>query len=391
MYGQIALDLKIAIDSMPSTRYENIDETRDGHATKWAAEALMARVFLFYTGYYNKTEITLPDGSTVTKNQVVTWLEDCINNSGHGLLTDFRNNWAYSFVNVRYPYAANNGLEWENTPEGKGSKETVFAVKYSTFGGWSPPDTKTNYSNQHVLYVGLRQQEYIPFGQGWGGGPVNPQLWESFDPNDIRREGSILNVNSSNPDEGTIPEKFVWGSDNQMHETGYWQKKYMPVYDSIKDNPATATVEANRIVSIFYNEFFNPDNMQQWNMQDDILIRFSDVLLMAAELGSSNAADYFNQVHTRAGLDAIGNPSLDDIKLERRHELAFEGLRYFDLLRWHGAEAAFATATNIPVKNVGVDEIYTVTFPAETGGFLPIPETEITLSNGVLEQTPGWE
>jgi starch-binding outer membrane protein, SusD/RagB family len=388
MYGQIALDLKTAIEVMPSTPYQSIPVARLGHVTKWAAEALLARVYLFYTGYYLKdinAGMQLADGSTLTKSQLNIWLVDCIENSGHDLLPDFRNNWAYSGVN-RYPYATNNNLTWAS--DQGDNYETIWAIKYSPYGGWNPPDQQLSYSNQHSLYVGLRQQSYIPFGQGWGSGPVNPQLWESFEEGDIRREGSILNVNIPNADEGSIPENFIWGSDNMMHETGYWQKKYMPIYDSV--DKAVFPTAAPRLVGIYYNLYQAPDNMQLWNMQDDVLIRFADVLLMAAELGAPNAADYFNRVHTRAGLDPIGSPSLADIKLERRHELAFEGLRHFDLMRWGDMEAAHAVVTNIPVLNVGVEDVYEDTYRPETGGFLPIPGTEITLSEGVLEQTPGW-
>jgi starch-binding outer membrane protein, SusD/RagB family len=133
--------------------------------------------------------------------------------------------------------------------------------------------------------------------------------------------------------------------------------------------------------------------MQLWNMQDDILIRFADILLMAAELGGPNAASYFNRVHERAGLDPIGSPTLDDIKLERRLELAFEGLRYFDLLRWGvtEAETAIEAANGLTVQFIGEPGEYETDFRVETGGFLPIPQTEITLSEGILEQTPGWE
>jgi hypothetical protein len=83
-------------------------------------------------------------------------------------------------------------------------------------------------------------------------------------------------------------------------------------------------------------------------------------------------------------------PTLENIKNERRHELAFEGLRYFDLLRWHDAESAFAKVANIRVWNIGVEGTYTAVFKPETGGFLPIPESQVTLSDGVLTQTPGW-
>ena len=63
-----------------------------GHATKYAAEAMMARVFLFYTGRYEKTE--LPNGTT--KEEVISWIDDCVNNSGHKLVSDQRNIWAYN-------------------------------------------------------------------------------------------------------------------------------------------------------------------------------------------------------------------------------------------------------------------------------------------------------
>jgi hypothetical protein len=381
LFGQIASDLKMAIELMPATKLQKISTDRLGHATKWAAEALMARVFLFYTGYYQASELPLAEGGTVSKDQVIGWVDDCVANSGHGLISDFRNLWPYSYNEApwtsQYQYAIDNNLKWVG--EDGANIETVFAIKFSINGGWNLPD-KLSYSNQHVLYSGIRNQAVVPFGQGWGGGPVNPQLWESFEPGDVRQQGSILNLNDPTLNEGAIMTEFQWGGDNQMHETGYFEKKYTPI---VFDDGTIAPK------SIFYLLYGGENNHQLWDMQDDVLIRFSDVLLMGAELGSANAQSYFDQVRTRAGL--VSKPvTLDNIKAERRHELAFEGLRYFDLLRWHDAEAAFAVATNIPVKNMTVDEIYTVTYRPETGGFLPIPISQVLLSNGVLVQNPGW-
>mgnify|MGYP000046101709 len=50
---------------------------------------MMARVFLFYTGRYEKNE--LPNGTT--KEEVISWIDDCVNNSGHKLVSDQRNIW----------------------------------------------------------------------------------------------------------------------------------------------------------------------------------------------------------------------------------------------------------------------------------------------------------
>lgn len=382
MYGQIGLDLKMSIELMPSDSFADMSSERNGHATKWAAQALLARVFLFYTGYYQKSDLLLADGTILSKQQVLTWIEECITSSGHALLSDFRNNWDYSKVNVNYPYAEENNLIWaDGEPV---NRETLFAIKYNAHGGYIPP-YYPYYANRHVVCIGLRGQYYVPFGQGWGFGPINPQLWNSFEEGDLRREGSILNLNpgGTDADEGTVMDEYisVTSAGGQMHETRLWEKKYMPIYD---------LDEGGNIVSIYTLQFPSLTHNQLCNLQDDVLIRFADVLLMAAELGSSNAQVYVDHIRERAGLEPVP-VSLEVIKTERRHELAFEGLRYFDLLRWHDAEEAFAVAADIPVLNQGLDTIYTVHFRPETGGFLYIPETEILRSEGgLVEQTPGW-
>lgn len=379
IFALIASDLKLAIDIMPNTEFGAISTDRLGHANKWAAEALMARAFLYYTGYYDKTELPLQDGTSIGKAQVITWLDDCIDNSGHGLISDFRELWPYSYATdttggYEYPFARNNSLQWIG--EDGNNIETIFAIKYSPYGGWNDPK-RISYSNQLCLYMGMRGQEgLMPFGTGWGGGTVNPQLYESYDDNDVRKKGSVADV--TDPEEGNVSTDYVWGVWEAMHETGLWQKKYTPI------QIGTGTA----LKGMYFTLLGSPDDFQLWNMQDEVLIRFSDVLLMAAELKED--VNPLNDVRTRADLDPLATYSLDALKEERRHELAFEGLRYFDLQRWHDAETAFANVKNIPVKNMETDELYTSTYRSETKGFLQIPNSQILLSEGVLEQNPGW-
>ncbi|WP_241790882.1 RagB/SusD family nutrient uptake outer membrane protein [Sphingobacterium rhinopitheci] len=377
-YAVIAQDLKTAIEIMPNSAYNTVVS---GHATRWAAQALMARVFLFYTGYYNKTELPLTDGGSVSKAQVIQWLEDCIANSGHGLIDDFRNLWPYSnkFTKTDYPYATNNNLQYA----GEGHKETVFAVKFGTLADWG--DTYIlGYTNQLNLHFGLRsnngQANTFPFGQGWGAGPVNSKLWNDWraaEPNDVRREGSIINADND-------LAGYIYGADSQMEETGFWQKKYIAItaYDNGALIPSYAILADGAQA-----------DYQLAHTQDMVLIRFADVLLMHAEL--SETASNLNRVRARVNLPAI-NYSLAALKLERRWELAFEGLRYFDLMRWQDAADALASQEGIEIKNKNVDTQmkgfgggYRARFEA-TGGFWPIPTSQIALSNGVLTQNKGW-
>jgi len=325
----------------------------------------------------------LADGSTLTKSEVIALVDDCVANSGHDLVSDFRNLWPYAYANKSYKFAADNNLNWVG--DDKGNVETVFSINFTPYGGWNAP-LNLSYSNQLVLYMSVRTNGKVlqDFGQGWGGGIVNSQLYDSFEAGDLRKAGSIINVRD--PQEGNIYEKYqtpvgepnsYWNADNTMHETGMWQKKY-----------ASVLVEGTGMYDYILG-VGTQSNYQLWNMQDEVILRFADILLMGAELGSSKAQEYFDRVRTRAWLSS--KPvSLDAIKAERRHELAFEGVRHFDLLRWHDEVAAYAAVKDVPVLNAGIEDTYTSTYRSETNGFLPIPEQEIALSNGKLVQNPGW-
>ena len=192
VYAQIASDLKNAIEYGPSTKYP---EFGDGRASKWAAEGMMARVWLFYTGFYNKSELPLAEGGSISKSQVASWLEDCIQNSGYGLVSDQRNLWPYTnpYTGKDYQYDIDNGLNWE-TDE---NKENMFAVKMSNKPGWSA-DAQLRH-NRIVEFYGLRKTtaDAFPFSvQGYSNGPVCEKLWTDWaaDPDyagDYRRVGSI--------------------------------------------------------------------------------------------------------------------------------------------------------------------------------------------------------
>jgi hypothetical protein len=381
-YALIASDLKTAIERLEPVKYQDIDRSNTGRVTRWAAEALMARVFLFYTGYYGRETLPLRDGGEIRREQVVEWLTDCIENSGHALVDDFRNLWPYAYVQD-YRYTKNHGLHWV----GDGNVETVFAIKYSTVG--YNFDHTHQKSNQFCLYFGLRDQPNgfvtaFPYGQGWGMATVNPKTWNDWEDADLRKRGSILDANNRSEE----MRSYTKGGKNQMEETMYYQKKYMPI---------NVWIVVNRQLQNYSYELYtmgaNTDYMSN-NTQDLVLTRFADVLLMHAELtaGATVArygTDGMNAVRRRAQLPDVPY-SLDNLKRERRFELAFEGLRYYDLLRWHDWEVLTTNQTDVPVFNMEVPGTLSIVFRPETGGFLPIPQTQIDLQEGAIRQNPGW-
>jgi hypothetical protein len=139
-------------------------------------------------------------------------------------------------------------------------------------------------------------------------------------------------------------------------------------------------------------------NFQTGQYQDFFAIRYSDVLLMAAELGSTNAVSYYNQVNHRANPTATPATSVSksDILAERRLEFVGEGIRYWDLLRQGITTAAATIAANTTVSNFNDG---TANPPSAsklqanitaTRGLQQIPDDQITLSSGVLKQNAGW-
>ena len=177
---------------------------------------------------------------------------------------------------------------------------------------------------------------------------------------------------------------YTKGGGNQMDETYFINKKHCPINvytDATKTNVVGYSVP-------LYN--MTETNFQLTNTQDCIVIRFADVLLMAAELGAPNAQSYFDRVRNRVGLNSLP-VTLENIKSERRFELAFEGVRYYDLLRWHDERLIDENQHDVQVYDRRVPRKKTINFRPETRGFLPIPLTEIQLSEGVLTQNPGWE
>ena len=387
VYAQIASDLKKAIEYGPSTKYP---EFGDGRVSRWAAEGMMARVWLFYTGFYKKSELPLPaeEGGSISKAQVTSWLEDCIANSGYGLVSDQRNLWPYTnpYTGKDYKYDIDNGLNWE-TDE---NIENMFAVKMSNKPGWSA-DAQLRH-NRIVEFYGLRKtnETAFPFSvQGYSNGPVCEKLWTDWaeDPNyagDYRRIGSICDRAVEIPDYKGDPAK-------EVENTNLLAKKYIgcEAYD-----PETG----QRMLS--YGYFYGSENNRQTGLTQSLVwLRFADVLLMHSELSDGkviyNGKSGLNAVRQRAKLADIPY-SLDNLKKERRYELCFEAIRWNDLRRWGDVQQKVNNQVGNSILNQGIPGQYAFTnnfmqrYEETGGGFFKIPEDQVTLSEGVLEQNPGW-
>lgn len=403
-FGQVASDLLKAIELLPAVKHAGLNGVgTDGHGTRWAAEALLARVFLFYTGVYGKESIALPDeGGSLGKADVIRHLEDCISNSGHDLAEKFGDLWAYSaagdyWLNQKYGYSwlgdCAGWQGWEGQTAGyRDNPETVFAIKHA-YG------SQYYGRNLTVLFFSPRYQDadnpnsdgdgwggVYPFGTGWGGGTVTPNIYDTWPKEDPRRKSSVLNMDD--PEEGM---NYHDNGGHQVEDTHLFNKKYIAINvhtDKMESKDSQNGPGAIALYWYCYPEIMATDNdYMSCNFMDEIAIRFADVLLMHSELTAT--ADGINRVRNRVGLDPVAY-SDENLRNERRWELAFEGIRFFDLKRWNLLNLVDEHRSNIVALCDGTERTISLAHRPETGGLLPIPDEEIQKSEGVLKQNPGW-
>jgi hypothetical protein len=353
VWGRIMQDLKDAIALMEG--YSPTLSQDDSRVGKYAAEALLARAFLFYTGFYegfhdvasSEPSAFLPDGTELTKAEVTAYVEDCINNSGFSLVTDYRNLWPYtnSLTVEQYPYTAGKGLEWVED-KGKVNPEVLFKIKYNKEASWS---TTTGYSNQYALWFGINGygaygDEGFPFGSGWGAAPVSPQFftdWATDAPDDMRRDASIQDITE-------LSGSLYGRNPDLVQATRYHEKKTSAITATNRNEPFETIMFADG------NWESNISKAQLGNIHPLNVIRLADVLLMHSELtGTTNG---INRVRARAGLPPINQYSLAALQEERKHELAFEGVRWNDMRRWGDAycKTALDKQMGVEVYNIGV-------------------------------------
>ena len=380
VYALVFSDLKYAASNIPASAYPKATAaSTDGRITKYAAEGLLARAYLYYSGRFGKE----PAGCT--KSEALAACEDIISSGEYSLIPLFKNLWPAASCGPLVKELNDSYESWlaNSTYAGTGNAETVLAMKCN----YTQDYNGNNDGNRWLVNLGIRGIQNIdcsPYGYGWGICTVNPALVKAYGTGDQRKSATIIDIAGEGIDQKDGYDDCIA---DQREYTGYYIKKYTPM--------ATTSCESLPIV------WGAPGDAMTAQWQDVIVLRYADVLLMAAELGSPNAQTYFDEVRKRAYRQEDGTlnsnyvsvlPTQENIMKERRLEFAFEGIRYYDLLRQGIDVAANTIASSTTVKNGGYDA--TVTIKAENiktkNGLCQIPNNQITLSNGTLKQNAGW-
>lgn len=299
---------------------ENLPEVQPqlGRATRGAALALLGKVHLYQGEFTEAAEN----------------LQAVINSGQYALFDDY----STLFLN-----------------DNENSIESVFEIQYTSVQGAGFDCLQCSEGNVMVGFNGIRGYDGPIYQGGFSFNVPVQELVDVFEDGDLRFRPTILDIDqfiSEQPNPSEIT--FVEGFDH----TGYFQNKYLPRLGESEMQDVNLT---------------NRTNIRH--------IRFSDVLLMAAEalnrgqINDGQALDYLNRVRDRAGLGELnvsGNALTNAIYQERRVELAGEGHRFFDLVRTGRA------ADEIEGFVTGKHEVF------------PIPLIEIELAGSVWPQNDNY-
>ena len=372
VYKQIFEDLKYAAANIPANAFplDNRKEN-DGRITKYAAEALLARAYLYYTGYYGQ------ENEGCTKQEAIDALEDIINNGGYELEA----NYADLFMPACTKDASNgSNYAWDTTFKGKYynnggwvsdiSKEVILNLKFSATSDYNGNSD----GNVFQVYLGPRNKcaTSVNIASGWGACSVTQKFVDTYK-DDPRFNACVWSC----ADAG-----FAADVNDTYEYTGYYTRKYAPMCFSDGTRQEVGFELGEQHMNITY-------------YQDWTVMRYADVLLMHSELTGTNTG--LNMVHQRSCPGESLSYSIENIRKERAIEFAFEGIHFWDLMRYEkdGAYAgrAIAEAQNgAKVMNGGVETTTSFNIDNFTAkkGLMQIPNTQITLSGGVLTQNAGW-
>ncbi len=272
VYTAVINDLQFAVDNLPVK-----GGTDTGRANKQAAQAMLAKVYLYQKNYQKAYDLT---SAVIASN-------------------------AYSL----YPTYADI---WRTV--GNNNSESVFEVQTGI---------NASCNNEAVQLYVVAQGPRAGGKYGWsdlGFGFNTPSLslGNTYEAGDVRRAGTIIFIQPTAP------------AGQKSTGTVLWDGFRIPSQDSVQDSRYSYKAYHSRTKepSCGNNDYL-PKNIR--------LMRYAEVLLMHAEaafqLGkTSEATADLTLVRTRAGLKAT-TPSLATIWHERRVELAMEHDRFFDLVR----------------------------------------------------------
>lgn len=394
LWPKIEADMKFAYDNLPET------QGAAGRANKWAAGAYLAKIYLYQKKY---TEAKALFDAVIANGKTA-------NGKKYALVPK------YSDV-----FKASND----------NNEESVFAIQNAANTGSvnnAFPDFDLNYPyntgpNGPGNCCGFFQPSFELVNSFRTSATGLPLLDGSYNSaaNAMKTDFGIDSKTAFTPDAGNVDPRLDWSVGRRGIPYLDWQDH--PGADWIRNQPNGGPYSPIKYTYYKSDRGSLQDNSSWtpgYTAQNFTIIRFADVLLMAAEceveVGSlAKALEYTNLVRKRASnptgfvVRTGGTPAAKytiseypasafaskdaarlAVQFERKLELSGEGHRFYDLVRWGVAAQAINAYLAVDAKLL-TGALGGATFTAGKHELLPLPQDQIDLlGKDVLKQNPGF-
>jgi hypothetical protein len=200
VYTQAAKDILAALPDLPAT----IPASEIGRITKYAAKALISRIYLYHTGIKAAIpELGLTgawtDGTTtIDKAYVQAALDDIITTGGYSLVPNYADLFDWYHQN-----SSESILEFQYSEK----------AKSSDWGGWG---INGNFS---VIFYGMRNPAGYGgvWDAGWSFATITWSLINEYEAGDPRKDATVFNADA---EAGSYLKAF--------ENSGFFNKKFMP-------------------------------------------------------------------------------------------------------------------------------------------------------------------
>lgn len=380
-WDKIAADLQYAIDNLPES------QSQIGRPNKYAAQAYLAKLRLFQAFEQNATHQVVSVNQTRLQ-EVVALTQSVIASGKYSLSPDIADNFL---------------------PETENGPESIFAIQFTindgtTFG-------RLNYEDGLNYPHGAPQYGCCGFHAG-SQNLVNAYTTDANGfPNFTTFNDGIADLQTATVDvrlDHTVGiEGHVYKYDNTKLFSNSW----------VRDPGVYGNFHTMRNQQLANSSSYFKNGPFMGVAKNYDILRYDEVLLMQAEayieLGEQDKAlPLINEIRIRAAASTGRLKKADGtfassynvqpypsagwtqayarqaLQWERRLEFATEGHRFFDLVRW--GIAAPTLNQYITAEKTRRPFLATAVFTAGRDEYLPIPQSEITFTNGLYKQNPGY-
>ncbi|HVG15256.1 MAG TPA: RagB/SusD family nutrient uptake outer membrane protein [Chitinophagaceae bacterium] len=384
IWSNIEADFKFAYDNLATT------QPLVGKANKWAAGSYLAKIYMYQKKFAEAKalyDVIIPQGQTS-------------NGKKYDLQPEYWKNFDVAFENSS---EAVFSQQTQASGTVTGSAETSYELAYPYGGVWGCCGFYQ--PSQNLVNAFKVDANGLPF------------LDESYNNTNLKNdEGITSNLPFDNDVVTPLDSRLDWTVGRRG--ITYYDYGVHPGRSWIRDQPYAGPFSPKKHVNknADIGGFTNVSNVRQTAKNYNI-IRFADVLLMAAEaeveVGSlAKAQEYVNRVRTRAANPAGYVPGAtanyaaknyvapfadktvgrNAVRFERRLELALEGHRFFDLVRWGIADVVL-NAYLTKEKDRRSYKKSSAGFIKGKNEYYPIPNRVIEIakkSGNTLDQNPGY-